>query len=58
MLGPGASSTRLRDEADRDARPNPSADSDTECELCQSERSTTVRYGLRVCLSCEDEYLP
>lgn len=29
-----------------------------DCELCQSENATMVVYGLQVCRSCENEYLP
>ncbi|NEU58638.1 hypothetical protein [Halorussus sp. MSC15.2] len=38
-----------------------SGDSDsrhTECELCQSNTTTSMEYGMRVCRTCERKYLP
>lgn len=62
MLGPSAPSerSRPREAIDDDFGwlSDDGSDVETTCELCQSEAPTSLEYGLRVCPSCNDEFLP
>lgn len=35
-----------------------SDDESAECELCESESATVVKYGLAVCRECDRTFLP
>lgn len=57
MRGLDVLNVRKEDE-DVDGRSGEDTSSRTVCELCQSDKPTIVTHGLRLCRSCENEYLP